>query len=88
MLSREEVETALAQPGVTSLMADLTSRKDPGWEKLRELGFRGIPLLAIFGPGLEKPVLRDGGYTPSQVIAAIEDAKKRDGSAARSSAAH
>jgi len=79
VLSLDEVEAALSQPGVTALTADLTSRSDPGWEKLRELGFRGIPLLAIFGPGLEAPFTREG-YTPSQVIAAIEEAKGPVGS--------
>lgn len=88
VLSLDEVEAILSQPGVTSLMADLTSRSDPGWEKLRELGFRGIPLLAVFGPGLKSPIVRDGGYTPSQVIGAIEEAKKPPGTGVQSTASH
>lgn len=85
VLSREEVETALQQPGVTSLLADLSSRHDPGWEKLRALGRKGIPLLAVFGPGTKEPWISDA-YTVDQVLTAIRAAKgSAGGSRAESS---
>lgn len=74
VLSRDDVEAKLRTPGVTSLTADLTSRRDPGWERLRSLGRKGIPLLAIYGPGLKDPWLSDA-YTPEQVMGMIEKAR-------------
>lgn len=74
VLSREEVEQALRQPGVTSLLADLSSRHDPGWERLRGLGRKGIPLLAVYGPGMKEPWISDA-YSAEQVIDAIRRAK-------------
>ncbi|HVZ93127.1 MAG TPA: thioredoxin family protein, partial [Phycisphaerales bacterium] len=74
VLSREDVEAALKSPGVTSLTADLSSRHDPGWDKLRSLGRKGVPLLAVIGPGNADPWISDA-YTPAQVIDAITAAR-------------
>jgi len=73
VLDRDPVNGKLASAGVVPLMADLTSRKAPGWEKLRDLGQTGIPLLVVYGPGLEEPWMSNA-YTPGQVMEAIERA--------------
>ncbi len=78
VLDREPVHGLLASSSVVPLIADLTSRKAPGWEKLRELGQTGIPLLVIYGPGFDEPWMSNG-YTPGQVADAIERAAGRGG---------
>lgn len=75
VLGTEAVERALSQPGVVTLKADLTSRKDPGWAMLYGLGERGIPLLAVFAPGQEEPTFKSNAYTAEQVIEAVSQAR-------------
>ncbi len=70
VLSAEPVKTELLSAGVTPMMADLTSRKAPGWEKLRSLGRTGIPTLVIWGPGMEEPWIANN-YTSEHVMTAI-----------------
>lgn len=76
VLDREPVNGKLAGSGVVPLIADLTSRKAPGWDKLQDLGQTGIPLLVVYGPGLEEPWMSNA-YTPGQVMEAIERASSR-----------
>jgi hypothetical protein len=53
------------------IKVDLTGRNPDGIAKRDSLGFRSIPLLAIFSPdGTE--VFKSEAYTPSQVLEAIE----------------
>lgn len=59
--------------GLVALKADLTSTKAAGWDKLRELDQTGIPLLVVFGPGLDEPWMANA-YTADQVLDAIERA--------------
>ena len=74
VLMREPVKGALLSAGVTPIVADLTSGKAPGWEKLRALGQTGIPTLAVYGPGLGEPWIANA-YTSDQVMRAIERAR-------------
>lgn len=74
VLAPQPVRGELLSSGVVPLKADLTSTKAPGWDKLRALGQTGIPLLAIYGPGLETPWLANA-YTPAQVMDAIARAR-------------
>ncbi|RMH26676.1 MAG: hypothetical protein D6693_06720 [Planctomycetota bacterium] len=74
VLDREPVRSALREAGVTPLVADLTSTQAPGWEKLTELGQTGIPLLVVYGPGLDEP-WQSNAYTSEQVLSAIERAR-------------
>jgi len=74
VLNRNPVKGELLKLDVTPLVADLTSQKAPGWKKLRDLGQTGIPLLAIYGPGLDEPWLSNA-YTPSQVLEALSRAR-------------
>ncbi len=75
VLLREPVVGELLSAGVTPMIADLTSGKAPGWEKLNALGKTGIPTLAIYGPGLEEPWIVNN-YTSEQVMSAIQRARR------------
>ena len=74
VLSRAPVKPALLAPGVVPLIADVTSTNAPGWDKLRELGQTGIPLLVVYGPGLDEP-WQANAYTPAMVLEALDRAR-------------
>ena len=78
VLNREPVRGVLESDDVVMVRADLTSRKAPGWEKLRSLGSTGIPLLVVYGPGLEEPWMSNA-YTSQQVLEAVGRARGGDG---------
>lgn len=73
VLDREDTRRALEQGNVVALEADLTARNAPGWEKIRELKEAGIPLLVIWGPGLERP-WKSNGYTIADVVSNVQRA--------------
>jgi thiol:disulfide interchange protein DsbD len=74
VLDRDPVRGAVTNGDrVVLLEVDLTSRKAPGWKYLESLGQTGIPTLAIYGPGLSKPILLNA-YTPDTVISAMAKA--------------
>ena len=79
-LSRAPVKPMLLEPDVVPMVADVTSKGAPGWDKLHELGQTGIPLLVIYGPGLETPWLANN-YTGGVVVEAIERARGGGGRA-------
>ena len=72
VLHQESIVKLFDLPGVVPMRADLTTENLPGQAKLKELGWVGIPLLAVFGPGTgyDSPVLRDS-YTVSVVREAV-----------------
>jgi len=74
VLERQPVKGELLKPGVVPLVADLTSTKAPGWDKLRDLGQTGIPLLVVYGPGLDEP-WQSNAYTSQQVLDALARAR-------------
>lgn len=75
VLSQNPVKPVLQGTGVIPMTVDLTSRSAPGWDKLRELGQTGIPLLVIYGPGTGDEPWMANNYTQAQVMAAIEAAR-------------
>lgn len=83
VLFRPEVAEQLNAEGVIAFKVDLTGDNQPGQAKLRELGWAGIPLLAVYGPGLpeDRPIRYDS-YTPTMVLDALSQARGA-GSAAR-----
>jgi thiol:disulfide interchange protein len=83
VLERQPVKGELLKPGVVPMVADLTSTKAPGWDKLRDLGQTGIPLLVIYGPGLEEP-WQSNAYTSQQVLDALARARGEAGTVAAS----
>lgn len=85
VLHRKEVAALLNSTGVASLKVDLTTNNPDGKAKLKELNWVGIPLLAIYGPGLGANSTVDGAgqplkfdtYTPQVVTDAISRARKK-----------
>ena len=73
VLWKDPVKQALDQPHIAKFAIDLTSETSPGWEKLKELGETGIPLLAIYTPGEEKPWI-SRAYRSADVLKALETA--------------
>ncbi|MEL7473866.1 MAG: thioredoxin family protein, partial [Planctomycetota bacterium] len=71
VLNKDPVKGRLAQDDIVTMTVDLTSTKAPGWDRLRELGQTGIPLLAVYGPAEDEPWLANN-YTPQQVLGAID----------------
>lgn len=76
VLSVEPVATELSKDDVVTLKADLTSLDAPGWTYLKDqLKQSGIPLLVIYGPGLEEPVM-SGAYTSEWVMDSMKKARE------------
>ncbi|MBK7405223.1 MAG: thioredoxin family protein [Phycisphaerales bacterium] len=75
VLDRDPVKSALRAGGVVPLVADCTSLNAPGWDKLRDLGQTGIPLLLVDGPHTSQPWMANA-YTSSQVTEAIPDGRR------------
>lgn len=74
VLSRDDVRAALTAPGVVAFKVDVSSSKAIGRQRLAALGEKGIPLLAILGPGVSKP-LKNTAYGPGWVIESIAKAR-------------
>lgn len=74
VLSQDPVKPLLLSAGVVPMVADVTSTSAPGWDKLRDLGQTGIPLLVVYEPGNPDPVWLSNAYSSKQVVAAIEQA--------------
>lgn len=77
VLNKEPVKSALQAGGVIAMTGDVTSNAAPARAFMDELGQTGIPLLVIWGPGLDEPWMSNA-YTGQQVVAAIERAAERE----------
>ncbi|MBL4809989.1 MAG: thioredoxin family protein, partial [Phycisphaerales bacterium] len=75
ILARDPVKPLLLSPNVVPMVADLTAMSAPGWQKLRDLGQTGIPLLAVYEPGNPNPIWLSNAYSSKQVIEAIKRAQ-------------
>lgn len=81
VLHRPEIVRLLnGDAAVTPMKVDITGDNPAGKAKLNELDWVGIPLLAVFGPGLDEPIKMDA-YTPQMVLEAIERARGGSGAA-------
>jgi thiol:disulfide interchange protein DsbD len=78
VLHRQEIVELLNGPGVSPMRIDLTGDNPLGKAKLVELEWVGIPLLAIYGPGIgyDDPIKYDS-YTVGMVRDAVERAGGR-----------
>jgi len=83
VLHNERVAQLLASDGVTPIKVDITAGDPASTAMLRSLGSTTIPLLAVFGPGLDEPVTYDS-YTVEMVLEAV--ARARGGAAAAAAA--
>jgi len=75
VLHTRSVADRLNGPGVSPIKVDLTGENTEGKAKLHQLNWVGIPLLAVYGPGVEKPILLGDGYTVGGVLDAIDRAE-------------
>ena len=57
VLDRDPVLTRTQAQDVVVFEADTTSKTDPANDLMEDLGITGIPHLAIYGPGLDQPLL-------------------------------
>lgn len=75
VLNTDRIVELLHSPGVVPMRVDLTTTNPDGQAKLKALGWVGIPLLAVFGPGVgyAEP-LRYDSYTPDMVVRAVSRA--------------
>lgn len=74
VLHTREIAALLGSPGIEPMKIDLTAQNPDGSAMLKSLDWVGIPLLAVFGPGLEEPLKFDA-YTPAMVKDAVERAR-------------
>jgi thiol:disulfide interchange protein DsbD len=77
VLHRSEIVSILnGGNGIVPMKVDITGDNPDGKAKLREIDWIGIPLLAVFGPGVgyDDPIKMDA-YTPDMVKEAIERAR-------------
>ena len=81
MLHTQPVERAIKDSDTVTLYADFT-KKPPEIERtIKALGSNGIPVIAIFPGGAPfNPIVFRGGYSKSDIISALAEAKTRRGS--------
>lgn len=72
VLEAEPVYTRLRGDDVVMIKADLTSKRDPAWDLMRELEQNAPPVLAVYGPGIsgDAPWTRNA-YDRGAVMEAI-----------------
>ena len=73
VLEVQPVRASLEADDTVTFTVDLTSKAHPGWNLLKELGYAGIPLLAIYPEGGGDPWLSNA-YGSGQVMRALRDA--------------
>jgi len=73
VLESSPVVARIAKGGVVPMKVDITGSNDPGRAKLKEAGRVTIPFLVVYAPN-GTPTLESDLYTPSQVVAAIDQA--------------
>ncbi|MGH7132641.1 MAG: cytochrome c biogenesis protein CcdA [Phycisphaerales bacterium] len=69
----------LTAPDVQILKVDLTSSEpDQGWGTVKQIsGGGGIPLIAVYGPGIEKPIYFQSFFKASDLEAAMLKARAK-----------
>jgi len=72
VLEAEPVYSRLRDTDVVMVKADLTSKRDPAWDLMRELEQNAPPVLAVYGPGIagDSPWTRNA-YDRGAVMEAI-----------------
>ncbi len=74
VLHRPEIVELFTSGKAVAMRVDLTGENKPGQARLRELGWVGIPLLSITGPGLDEPIKLDT-YTTQAVLDGVARAR-------------
>lgn len=73
-LDTDPVRSELIRGDVVPFKVDLSDHDAPGWKFLNELGRSGVPTLAVFSPGLDKPIIFNA-YTSDTVMNALAKAR-------------
>jgi thiol:disulfide interchange protein len=76
-LSEPGVVEALKRPDVVAMMVDLTSRKAPGWARLKELNEVGIPVVSYQGPGAADPLKSYFPSSEAEIVGLIDRASEK-----------
>lgn len=74
VLGSAAVKAEFAKDDTIMFKVDLTGDNPEGDQALKDLGRTGIPTLAIYGPGLQRPWVANA-YTIDQVVDAIKRAR-------------
>jgi thiol:disulfide interchange protein DsbD len=75
VLRNPRIVERLSANDIAAMKVDLTSRANTaGWNKLTQLGSRGIPLTAVYHPGSDSPILLTSLYTVNALLHAIDTA--------------
>lgn len=87
-LNRAEVRGRLSQPGVVAMRADWTNPDPRILSLLESFGRFGIPLVAVYGPGLPAGTVLPEILTPGIVVSALGRAAGPIGNAADAAVHH
>lgn len=82
VLDRDPVLSRTQAQDVVVFEADTTSKTDPANDLMEDLGITGIPHLAIYGPGLEQPLLSNNA-SAGEVLRRLNAASEPTASASR-----
>ncbi len=76
VLNDPATAAAIDRHDAVTLRADLTSESAVGWALLRELSpGGGIPLTAVYGPAVQRPVQLSSLYQTQDLVASLDQAK-------------
>jgi thiol:disulfide interchange protein len=79
VLHSDVVEQAIAEAEVVTMYGDFTDYPPEIEQTLRALKSNGVPVIAIFpGERPYEPIVFRGGYTKSDLVAALAEAEHRD----------
>jgi suppressor for copper-sensitivity B len=74
-LKTKDVEKAIEDAGVVTMVADYTRRPDPIDKTIKALGFNGVPVIAIFPANNPyKPIVFGGQYSEQAILDALAKA--------------
>ncbi|MDO4630078.1 MAG: thioredoxin family protein, partial [Planctomycetia bacterium] len=71
-----EVSQFIRENGIAPLLADWSEPSEVIEENLKKLGRNSIPLIVIWVPGHDQPMLIDGLVTKAKVLSALDFAVK------------
>jgi thiol:disulfide interchange protein len=74
VLSKPPAKDALTESDVVLLVVDFTGTNKDGEALMKALNRKGIPLLAVYGPGTDQPWVTNA-YTGAQVVEAVGRAR-------------
>jgi thiol:disulfide interchange protein len=78
VLNNHKIVEAVDRNNIQMMRADLSAEDAPGWALLRDdLHHEGVPLTAVYVPGMEQPIQLSGWYTTDDLKRVIAEASDR-----------